>query len=113
MNLGKKADSLFRHISLAMAFSYFADSSYTVKYYLFYRIMELNDSIAFEYLKTHIKDSTEILHESLCMNSTEHFNKLIGMDYKTFIKYKYSGLSFSMKGHGYLSQKQTKKNERR
>ena len=102
---GKKVDSLFRHISINEAISYFEDSSYVIKYYSFIRIMELNDSTAFEYLKTYIKDSTEIVHQMSCMNSTEHFNMLIGEDYKRYMKYKYSYTSFTIKGRTYLSEK--------
>ena len=102
---GKKADSLFRHIPINEAINYFEDSSYVIKYYSFIRIMELNDSTAFEYLKKYIKDSTEIAHHMSCMNSTEHFNMLIGEDYKRYMKYKYSFTSFTIKGRTYVSEK--------
>src|SRR5215831_19169882 len=58
--LYQKADSLFAISDLNDVQTYFNDSSYSLKYYTFFYVLRISDSIAFNYLEKNILDDRRI-----------------------------------------------------
>lgn len=98
----QRADSLFRTIPLDVAGAYMLDANYVVKYYAFLRVLELNDSIAFEYLENNITDTTLVGGWGACMSWSMHFNKLLAQEYNFFTTNKYQGISCARDNRAYI-----------
>ncbi|MES2850000.1 MAG: hypothetical protein V4685_13155 [Bacteroidota bacterium] len=97
-----KADSLFKKMPLNTVIAYADEKNHTIKYFAFLRLMELDDSLAFEYLKVNINDTTYVSGSSACMNWSGKFNETIANEYKAFIGYKYNGQSFIVDHRAYI-----------
>ena len=87
--LWRKADTLFGKLQLSKAINYFYDSSYTIKYYTFLRILLLDDDVALRLLTSIITDSTKIHWHFDDEMGSEKFNQLLAHEYKIFIQLKY------------------------
>lgn len=82
-------DSLTKHYDAQSFQELLTDTNYVVKYYAFYGISLLNDSLAFELLKLYISDSTKVDYFANCVSQTIHFNEEITSLYATIITMKY------------------------
>ena len=99
----RKADTLLGALPLANAIDYFHDSSHTLKYYSFLRILLLNDDTAFKLLASVITDSTLVFCRFDDYWNHEKFNHLLAFEYKMFIDAKYSsGGKWSGNGSHYF-----------
>jgi len=85
----KKADSLFKDLSLHAVLRYFDSSSRTIKYYAFLRMLDLNDNYAYRALKRTISDSTKMWWAFDDTMGQDNFNQLLANEYKMFIDMKY------------------------
>jgi hypothetical protein len=85
----RKADTLLGMLSLQKVLYYFSDSSYTLKYYSFLRVLLLNDEIAYKLLTSKISDSTHVLWHFDDEMGSERINQLLATEYKIFIQLKY------------------------
>lgn len=102
--LYKKADSLFALSTVDDALTYFSDTSYSLKYYSFLYLLDLNDTIAFELLKHNISDTRTIDYTFADMSSNTKIIYLLVDEYRDFIKAKYFfGGRAVVRGHRFLS----------
>jgi hypothetical protein len=104
-----RADSFFNSLPLDTAILYSKHQSHTVKYYSFLRILVLNDSLAFEFLKENILDSSGITIVTSCIYTSTKFNQLIATDYKRYINCKVKGYVFINCNRAYMFDKSYKK----
>lgn len=109
----QKADSLFKNAGIDITLKYINEKSYSVKYYAFIRLLELSDSLAFNYLTLNITDSTLVWKIGGCMSWANKFNELIASEYKTFVSYKYKGQSFSVDHRAYIFTERNRKLEKK
>ena len=99
----KRADSLFRNLSLTKTLTYFHDSSYAVKYYAFLKLLYLNENLAWSNLKSSISDTTKIYFTFGDLGGYERFNQLIVFEYGDFLDYRYkSGWTFDVAERHYF-----------
>ncbi len=84
-----KADSLFKDMPISIALKYCNDSSYSIKYYSFLKILGQNDSLAFIILSKYISDSTKINFQVEDIGGEVKFNEFLARAYETFIDSKY------------------------
>ena len=102
-SIWRKADTLFGKLPLSNAVGYFHDSSHTLKYYSFLRILLLNDDTAFKLLSSVITDSALVFCRFDDYWKHEKFNHLLAFEYKMFIDAKYSsGGKWSGNGSHYF-----------
>lgn len=83
------ADSLLSPLSADSLFALTTDSSYTLKYYAFIHLLGKNDSMAFEVVKFHVNDSTQIYTHFSCIMSSRPFNHLLIEEYVRVFELKY------------------------
>ena len=99
----RKADTLLGTLPLANAIAYFHDTSHTLKYYSYLRILLLNDDTAFNVLANVITDSTLVYCRFDDNWNHIKFNHLLALEYKMFIDAKYStGGKWSGNGSHYF-----------
>ena len=84
-----KADSFFYGMDTKLLLIYSKDSSHSIKYYSFLKLLPLNDKLALGILKQNIFDSTLINFYFDDEMGEEHFNQLLASEYKIFIQLKY------------------------
>jgi hypothetical protein len=85
----RKADTLLGKLSLHKTLDYFHDSSHTLRYYSFLRLLLLDDEIAYKVLINNITDSTKVQWHFDDEMGSERFNQLLATEYKIFIQLKY------------------------
>ncbi len=89
-SLYKKVDSLRQLVGQKSFENYFNTSSPILKYYSFLTILNADDIVAFEKLKSIIRDSSKIYYEFAGQNrGVADFNSLLAFKYLEFIKAKY------------------------
>ncbi len=79
------ADSFFNKQSISDCLQLNNHYSYTIKYYSFMRILQLNKDQAYNVLLQHITDSTKIIPNWVCMIDEYKFNVLIASNYSNYI----------------------------
>ena len=102
--LYKKADSLLVLTTVADILDYFNDTSYSLKYYSFLYLLEIDDTIAFELIKRNISDTKTIDYTFADLSSNAKFINLIISEYLDFVKTKYRfGGQIIIRGHRSVS----------
>ncbi len=85
----QKAADLFEDLTVKEIVSICSDSSYTIKYYAFLKLLPVDDSLAFEKLNQWVNDSARILFWFNNAGGGKNFNQLLAGEYKKFIELKY------------------------
>jgi hypothetical protein len=100
------ADSFFTNLPIAKVLSCFKDSSNTLKYYAFLKLLDLDDRRAFEILKENIRDTAMLAWHFDDEMGTTNLNKMLAREYKIFIRLKYySGGKVDLGGRYYFGSK--------
>ena len=85
----QKADSFLANLTVNHILYYLNDSSGTIKYYAWLKLLGIDDRIAFEQLRELIADTSRIMYWFNDGGGEEKFNRLLAREYKMFIYLKY------------------------
>lgn len=84
-----EVDSFFKGMPLKIALRYYDDTSYSMRYHSFLKILGQNDTLAFSLLSRYISDTTIVTVQFDDIGGEYPFNQFLASAYERFIVAKY------------------------